>query len=142
MRLDWQARHVGREIGVHCGAPMLDRKLYQLQQDQAPVWIFLSDQQRWIEQAEVVEVCGGLVTLRYETDEDDELQAWEELVRIEAIGSVMTRLSGVCRSGSSDDLPVSDDCPEAEQLGRRPAQASDGVAPLQGDERCNEPGEA
>jgi hypothetical protein len=40
--------------------------------------VFLRDQQRWIEQAQVVELEGDLVTLRYDADDDDELHSWEE----------------------------------------------------------------
>ena len=43
---------------------MLHRKLYQFCAEQRPVWVFLRDQQRWIEEATVVEVEGDLVTLR------------------------------------------------------------------------------
>ena len=34
---------------------MLQRKLYRFQCEQRPIWVFLRDQQRWIEQALVVE---------------------------------------------------------------------------------------
>ncbi|OOV30080.1 DUF6679 family protein [Candidatus Synechococcus spongiarum] len=95
---------------------MFDRKLYEAQCDGRPVWVFLSDQQRWIEQAEVVEVSGGVVTLRYETDEDGELQAWQEMVRLNSVGSVMSRLSSVSRNGTAEDLLTAEDCPVEEQI--------------------------
>ena len=43
---------------------MLQRKLYRFQCEQRPIWVFLRDQQRWIEEALVVELEGDLVTLR------------------------------------------------------------------------------
>jgi hypothetical protein len=50
---------------------MLHRKLYQLCEDGREVCIFLRDQQRWIERARITDIEGDLVTIRYETDEDD-----------------------------------------------------------------------
>jgi hypothetical protein len=94
--------------------PMLHRKIYQLCSEGREVWIFLRDQQRWIERARIIDIEGDLVTLRYETDEEDELCSWEELVRLESIGSVTQKLATVPRSG--DDLPVAEECPEAEQI--------------------------
>jgi len=55
-----------------------------------------------------------LVTVRYETDEEDEICSWEELIRLESIGSVMQRLATVPRG--EFDFPVSEDCPENERL--------------------------
>jgi len=93
---------------------MLHRKIYQLCSDGHEVWIFLRDQQRWLERARIVDLEGDLVTLRYETDEEDETCAWEEMVRLESIGAVTRKLASVPR-GNTDPL-VSEDCPEAEQL--------------------------
>ena len=95
---------------------MLHRKIYQFCAEQRPVWVFLRDQQRWIEEATVVEVEGDLVTLRYDAEDDDETHSWEESVRLDSIGAVSTRLAYVCRSGSPDDVITSEDCPEAERL--------------------------
>ena len=95
---------------------MLHRKLYQFSAEKRPVWVFLRDQQRWIEEATVVEIEGDLVTLRYDAEDDDELHSWEESVRMDSIGAVSTRLSYVCRSTSADDLATTGDCPEAERL--------------------------
>jgi len=78
------------------------------------VWVFLRDQQRWIEEALVVELEGDLVTLRYDTEEEDEICSWEEMIRLESIGSVMQKLATVPR-GDVEPL-VSEDCPEAEQI--------------------------
>ena len=103
---------------------MFDRKLYEAQCEGRPVWVFLSDQQRWIEQAQVVEVGGGVVTLRYETDEDGELQAWQEMVRLNSVGSVMSRLSSVPRHGGSEDLLIAEDCPMEERLSRGSSDGS------------------
>ncbi|MEO0541115.1 MAG: DUF6679 family protein [Cyanobacteria bacterium P01_A01_bin.105] len=93
---------------------MLHRKIYQYSCNQREVWIFLRDQQRWIERATILDIEGDLVTLRYETEEEDEICAWEELVRLDSIGSVMQKLSTV--SKISGELAVADDCPSAEQL--------------------------
>ena len=95
---------------------MLHRKLYQFCAEKRPVWVFLRGQQRWIEEATVVEMDGDLVTLRYDAEDDDELHSWEESVRLDSIGAVSTRLSYVCRSTSADDLATTGECPEAERL--------------------------
>ena len=50
---------------------MLHRKIYQLCCDGREVWIFLRDQQRWIERARILDIEGDLVTLRYETEEEE-----------------------------------------------------------------------
>jgi hypothetical protein len=94
---------------------MLHRKIYQLCCDGREVWIFLKDQQRWIERARILDIEGDLVTLRYETDEDDEMSSWEEMIRLDSIGSVMQRLATVQRHGDAEPL-VSDDCPDAERI--------------------------
>lgn len=93
---------------------MLHRKLYQLYTDGQEIGVYLRDQQRLIDRARIVEIEGDLVTLRYETDEDDEVCSWEEMVRLESIGAITRKLASVQR-GFSEPL-VSDDCPEAEQL--------------------------
>lgn len=93
---------------------MLHRKLYQLCCDGQEVCIFLRDQQRWIDRARIVDIEGDLVTLRYESDEEDEVCAWEDMVRLESIGAVTRKLASVPR-GNVEPL-VSEDCPEAEQI--------------------------
>ncbi len=93
---------------------MLHRKIYQLCTDGREVCLFLRDQQRWIENARIVSLEGDLVTIRYETDEDDECSSWEEMVRLESIGSVSQKLASVSRTNS--EISVSEDCPEAEQI--------------------------
>jgi hypothetical protein len=93
---------------------MLHRKLYQICCDGREVWIYLKDQQRMIERARIMDIEGDLVTLRYETEEEDETCAWEELIRIESIGAITQKLASVPR-GDLEPL-VSDDCPEAEQI--------------------------
>jgi hypothetical protein len=100
---------------------MLHRKIYQYSCDGREVWLFLRDQQRWIERARILEVEGDLVTLRYETEEEDEICAWEEIVRLESIGSVMQKISSFPKGDS--DILVSDDCPASEQLGDRADQS-------------------
>ena len=97
---------------------MLHRKLYQFCAEQRPVWVFLRDQQRWIEEATVVEIEGDLVTLRYHAEDDEETHSWEESVRLDSIGAVSTRLARVSRSAGADDIATTGDCPEAERLGR------------------------
>ena len=94
---------------------MLQRKLDQFCAEQRPVWVFLRDQQRWIEEALIVEIEGDLVTLRYDAEDDDESHSWDESVRLDSIGAVSTRLSFVSRA-PGDDLPTAEDCPEAERL--------------------------
>jgi hypothetical protein len=96
---------------------MLQRKIYQLCCDGREVSIFLRDQQRWIERVRILDIEGELVTLRYETDEEDEVCSWEEMVRLESIGAVTQKLASVSR-GNYEPL-VSDDCPEAEQIRHR-----------------------
>jgi hypothetical protein len=96
---------------------MLHRKLHQFCCEKRPVWVFLRDQQRWIEEARILEIDGDLVTLRYDAEDDDELHSWEESVRLDSIGAVSTRLAYVCRTNTADDLLTSEDCPEAERLG-------------------------
>jgi hypothetical protein len=93
---------------------MLHRKIYQMCEDGREVCIFLRDQQRWIENARITDIEGDLVTIRYETDEDDEVSAWEEMVRLESIASISQKLASVHR-GNSEPL-VSDDCHELEQI--------------------------
>lgn len=93
---------------------MLHRKIYQYCTDEREVCIFLRDQQRWIENARILALEGDLVTIRYETDEEDEISSWEEIFRLESIGSVMIKLASVSRI--NPELAVSDECPEAEQI--------------------------
>jgi hypothetical protein len=93
---------------------MLHRKIYQLCADGREVCIFLRDQQRWIERARITDIEGDLVTFRYENEEEDEISAWEEMVRLESIGAIGQKLSSVPR-GNIEPL-VSEDCPEAEQI--------------------------
>ena len=95
---------------------MLHRKLSNYSQEQRPIWVFLRDQQCWIEAAQVVEIEGDLVTLRYHEDDDEELISWEECVRLDSIGAVRTRLAAVSRS--TDEILTTGDCPEAERFGR------------------------
>ncbi len=96
---------------------MLSRKLYQLSQNGHEVWIFLRDQGRWLERTKILDIEGELVTVRYETEEEDEVCAWEEVIRLESIGSITRRLSSVPKGRVlSSDILTSDDCPEAERI--------------------------
>lgn len=102
---------------------MLNRKIYQLCCDGREVWIYLRDQQRWIERARILDIEGDLVTVRYELDEEDEICSWEEMIRLESIGSIQQKLAGVPK-GDVEPL-VAEDCPEAEQLGNSQPDNSD-----------------
>jgi hypothetical protein len=100
---------------------MLHRKIYQFCTDGREVSIFLRDQQRWIESAQITALEGDLVTIRYETEDEEEVSSWEEMFRMESIGSITQKLASVSKSIS--ELYVADDCPEAEQIHRN---SSDG----------------
>ena len=95
---------------------MLHRKLSQFCDEQRPVWVYLHDRQCWIEAAQVVEIAGDLVTLRYHDDDDDEMISWEESVRLDSIGAVRARRGSVTRS--AQDVITTGDCPDAERLER------------------------
>ncbi|MBO1348759.1 MAG: hypothetical protein EBE86_015845 [Hormoscilla sp. GUM202] len=97
---------------------MLHRKIYQLCCENSEVGIFLRDQQRWIERATILDIEGDLVTIRYESEEEDEICSWEEMVRLESIGAVTQKLSTVPKGNI--EIMVSEECPEAERIGRYP----------------------
>ncbi|MBC6475070.1 MAG: hypothetical protein GDA48_21555 [Hormoscilla sp. GM102CHS1] len=97
---------------------MLHRKIYQLCCENREVWIFLRDQQRWIERATILDIEGDLVTIRYESEEEDEICSWEEMVRLESIGAVTQKLSTVPKGNI--EIMVSEECPEAERIRRYP----------------------
>ncbi|MFO0210501.1 MAG: DUF6679 family protein, partial [Pseudanabaena sp.] len=87
---------------------MLHRKIYQLCEAKSDVWIYLRDQGRWLERAKILDIEGDVVTIRYETEDDDEVCSWEEMVRLESIGAVTQRLSSFAKTSmSSNDLLVS-----------------------------------
>ncbi|MGB0560608.1 MAG: DUF6679 family protein [Spirulinaceae cyanobacterium] len=93
---------------------MLHRKIYQLCADKREVSIFLRDQQRWIEPAQIIDIEGDLVIIRYEVEEDDEVSSWEEMVRLDSIGAISRKLASVSRSNA--EILVAEDCPAAEQI--------------------------
>ncbi|NJK27412.1 MAG: hypothetical protein HC925_00925 [Coleofasciculaceae cyanobacterium SM2_3_26] len=93
---------------------MLHRKIYQLCCDGREVCIFLRDQQRAIDRARITDIEGDVVTLRYETEEEDEISSWEEMVRLDSIGAIAQKLASVPK-GNVEPL-VSEDCPEVEQI--------------------------
>lgn len=101
---------------------MLHRKINQICTDGREVWIFLRDQQRWIERARVLDIEGDLITVRYETEEEEEVCSWEEMIRLESIGSITQKLASVPKGDV--DILVSDDCPEAEQITKYPSSDS------------------
>ena len=96
---------------------MLSRKLDQYAAEQRPVWLYLRDQQRWLEEARVIEVSDGSVTLRYHEIDGEDHHSWEETVQLSSIGAVSIRLASVSTSSEAEDLPTTGDCPEAERLG-------------------------
>jgi hypothetical protein len=90
-------------------------------QEGCDVSVFLRDQQRWIEDAQITSIEGDMVTIRYEMEEDYETSSWEEIVRLESIGAISRKLASVPRGYS--EIAVSDECPEAEQIyPRQPEQ--------------------
>lgn len=93
---------------------MLHRKIYQLHTEGQEVCIYLRDQQRWIERARIVDIEGDLLVLRHETEEEDEICSWEELVPMDSVGGITRRLA-VVPKGDVEVL-VAEDCPEAEQI--------------------------
>ena len=93
---------------------MLHRKIYQLCTEGREVCLFLRDQQRWIDGATILSLEGDLVIIRYETEEDDEISSWEEMVRLESIGAISQKIASVSRYDS--EISVSDECPDAEQI--------------------------
>ncbi|MEM7554240.1 MAG: DUF6679 family protein [Cyanobacteria bacterium P01_A01_bin.84] len=93
---------------------MLHRKIYQLCCDGREVCVFLRDQQRWIERARIIDIEGDLVTLRYETEEEDEVCSWEEMIRLESIGAINQKLASVPR-GNFEPL-LTEECPEEEKI--------------------------
>jgi hypothetical protein len=96
---------------------MLDRKIYQLSREGKEVWIFLRDQGRWIERARILDIEGDIILVRYETEDDEEICSWEEIIRMESIGTVSQRLSTIPKGIMlPNDLPVADECPEAEMI--------------------------
>ncbi|MBE9078696.1 hypothetical protein IQ241_15570 [Romeria aff. gracilis LEGE 07310] len=93
---------------------MLHRKIYQLSCDRRDVYIFLRDQQRWIGPATILEVEGDLVTLRCEEEDEDETSSWEEIIRIESIGSIRRQLATVPKGPG--EIFLTEDCPLFEKL--------------------------
>nr|YP_002049180.1 hypothetical protein PCC_0537 [Paulinella chromatophora]ACB42970.1 hypothetical protein PCC_0537 [Paulinella chromatophora] len=98
---------------------MLHRKLHRFYTEKRPVWIFLRDQLRWVEEALVVEIEGDLVTIRYYATDDDEHHSWEESIRMDSIGSVSTRLAIFNSAAAMEDLETTNDCPESEHLNQK-----------------------
>ncbi len=96
---------------------MLHRKIYQLSREGKEVWIYLRDQGRWLEHARILDIEGDLVLVRYETEDEDEICSWEEMIRLESIGAVTQRLSTVPKGHLlPSELNVTEDCPIAEQI--------------------------
>jgi hypothetical protein len=93
---------------------MLHRKLYQLCQEKVEVCLFLRDQGRWLEEVQILDLEGDIITVRYTTDDEDEIAAWEEIIRIDNIGSVTRKLSTLSKRHDASML-VAEDCPESER---------------------------
>lgn len=71
---------------------MMHHKIFQLYKEGYEVLICFRDQQRWIEQAHIINIEGDSVKLRYETDDENEICSWEEIVRLDSISSVIRKL--------------------------------------------------
>jgi hypothetical protein len=99
---------------------MLHRKIYQMCQEGCDVSVFLRDQQRWIEDAQIIALEGDIVTIRYEMEEDYETSSWEEIVRLDSIGSLSRKLASVPRGYA--EIAIAEDCPEAEQIHPRQSE--------------------
>ncbi len=99
---------------------MLHRKIYQICSEGRQVSVFLRDQQRWIEEAKIVDLEGDVVTIRYEEVEDDEISTWEEIVRLESIGTITQKIASVSRTAS--EIPITEDCHEAERINPKAAK--------------------
>ncbi|MCS6959692.1 MAG: DUF6679 family protein [Pseudanabaenaceae cyanobacterium SKYGB_i_bin29] len=96
---------------------MLHRKIYQLCEAKSDVWIYLKDQGRLVERAKILDIEGDVVTIRYETEEEDEVCAWEEMVRLDSIGSISKRISSVPRTHVDPaDIPTAEECHPSEQI--------------------------
>lgn len=96
---------------------MLHRRIYQLSREGKDVWIYLRDQGRWLERAKILDIEGDTILVRYETEDEEEICSWEEMIRLESIGAVAQRLSSIPKGVlSTSDLLISEDCPPAELL--------------------------
>lgn len=96
---------------------MLHRRIYQLSREGKDVWIYLRDQGRWLERAKILDIEGDTILVRYETEDEEEICSWEEMIRLESIGAVAQRLSTIPKGMlSTADLLISDECPPAELL--------------------------
>lgn len=96
---------------------MLHRKIYQLSRDGKDVWIYLRDQGRWLERARIMDIEGDTILVRYESEDEDEICSWEEMLRLDSIGAVAQRLATFPKGTVYPaDLPIAEECPEAEQL--------------------------
>lgn len=93
---------------------MLHRKIYQICSEGREVSVFLRDQQRWIEDAKIIDLEGDVVTIRYETEDEEEVSAWEEIVRLESIGTITQKIASVSKTAS--EIPVTENCHETEKL--------------------------
>ena len=96
---------------------MLSRKIYQFSQEGKDVWIYLRDQGRWLDRCKILDHTGDLVTVRYETEDEEEICSWEEIVRLDSIGAVAQRLSTIPKGDfHPSDLPTAEDYPEFERI--------------------------
>ena len=96
---------------------MLSRKIYQFSQEGKEVWIYLRDQGRWLDRCKILDYSGDLVIVRYETEDEDEICSWEEIIRLDSIGAVAQRLSTIPKGDfQPSDLPTAEDYPESEHI--------------------------
>ena len=96
---------------------MLSRKIYQFSREGKEVWIYLRDQGRWLERCKILDHTGDLVIVRYETEDEDEICSWEEIIRLDSIGAVAQRLSTIPKGEfHPSDLPTAEEYPESEHI--------------------------
>ena len=96
---------------------MLSRKIYQFSQEGKDVWIYLRDQGRWLDRCKILDHTGDLVVVRYETEDEEEICSWEEIIRLDSIGAVAQRLSTIPKGDfQPSDLPTAEDYPEYERI--------------------------
>jgi hypothetical protein len=114
--MSWVAPTTHSDLSLQEGT-VLHRRIYQLSREGKDVWIYLRDQGRWLERAKILDIEGDTILVRYETEDEEEICSWEEMIRLESIGAVAQRLSTIPKGMlSTSDLLTSEDCPPAELL--------------------------
>lgn len=93
---------------------MLHRKIKELIKNQRYVNIFMKDHQVVIERAQIISLKWGMVTVRYETEDEEEICSWEDVIRIDGIGSISEQTSSIPKY--CIDVETTEECPECEWL--------------------------